>query len=57
MAIQALTGPLVTYGQGTAPTDYNSQRGPSVLDQALLVGDPRATVAYQPGQGATMAVA
>lgn len=50
MGVTASTGPIVVFGGGITPTDYNSQRGPSVFDQFLGLADPRQYVAYQPGQ-------
>src|SRR5262245_24982332 len=57
MGITASSGPLVIFGAGIAPSDYNGQRGPSALDQWVMLADPRQYVAYQPGQSATSAVA
>jgi hypothetical protein len=50
MGITASTGPIVVFGQGIAPTDYNGQRAPSLFDQHLAMLDPRQLYTYTPGQ-------
>src|SRR5215831_1010298 len=57
MGITASTGPVVVYGQGNAPTDYNAQRAPSCFDQFMALLDPRAAWTYQPGQADSSPVA
>lgn len=57
MAITALSGPLVVFGQqpaGVGPTpDYNPDLGPSLFYAGAGILDPRAAYSYAPGQGST----
>jgi len=57
MGITAMTGPLVVYGQGTPPTDYNSQAAPNLFLQNYGLLDPRPPATYQPGQSESSYVA
>src|SRR5215475_1339569 len=56
MGISAATGPLVVFGSGTAPSDYNGQQAPSLFFQSLGLLDPRPVATYQPGQADTSPV-
>jgi len=51
MTISALTGPVVSFGQGVS-SDSNPERGPSAFDQGLMLADPRAPFCYAPGSNA-----
>ena len=57
MGITANSGPFISYGislsASGAVTEYNEQRGPSLVDLGDALLDPRAPYGYQPGQGAS----
>src|SRR5262245_18137836 len=56
MGITAASGPYVSYGAGTAPTDYNSGAAPSLFFQGQGLLDPRPVATYQPGQAVSSPV-
>lgn len=53
MGITAISGPQVSYGITTtasgAVTEYNEERGPSLVDLGYALMDPRAFYSYDPG--------
>lgn len=49
MSISALSGPVVSFGQGPFP-DYNPEAGPSLFFAGQAIMDPRAPYNYDPGQ-------
>ena len=63
MAITALSGPIVSFGQAQQTStsngvtgqvqDYNGQRGPSLFDLSFGLLDPRAAYCYEPGADVT----
>ena len=53
MGITAATGPLIAFGAGFAPSDYNGQQGPSLFFQSQALLDPRPNATYVPGQADT----
>ena len=47
MTQTAFTGPIISFGQGAAPTDYNADAGPSLFFNGGGILDPRTAYTYK----------